>query len=406
MGPYELLIGGCVLIILSYVFDLLARSIRLPAVLMVLCLGILLKLLAQRFSMALPETDALLQVLGTLGLILIVLESSLDLEITRENLPLMRRAFSAAFFILILTALLIAFIFSQWSDVPFRTGLVNALPFAVISSAIAIPSVINLNKTKKEFVVYESTFSDILGILFFNYVAFHDELNGFSFVNLGAEVLGILLISIACGFALLFFVDKISHHIKFVLLLAVLIMAYAIGKLYHLSTLLLIFVFGLFMNNTGLLLRGRVRSWFSASKLKTELEMLKGVTSESAFLIRTFFFLVFGFSMDVSQLGNASVMIVGGMVIGGVLLIRYVYLRLWIGRRIFPELFVAPRGLITILLYYSIPDPLRLSALGGGTLFFVIVTSTLMMSVALMFTRVKDLPGQVILENITGDNHG
>lgn len=406
MGPYELLIGGCALIILSYVFDLLARSIRLPAVLMVLSLGLLLKLGAQRFSIAIPETDALLQVLGTLGLILIVLESSLDLQISRDNIPLLRRAFAAAFFILIMTSLPIAFIFSQWSAVPFRTGLVNALPFAVISSAIAIPSVVNLHKSKREFVVYESTFSDILGILFFNYVAFHDELDGFSFVNLGAEVLAILLISIACGFALLFFVDKISHHIKFVLLLAVLIMAYAIGKRYHLSTLLLIFVFGLFMNNTGLILKGRISGWFSAAKLKTELDMLKNVTAESAFLIRTFFFLVFGFSIDVSQLANADVMIVGSMVVGGVLLIRYLYLRLWIGRSIFPELFVAPRGLITILLYYSIPDPLRLSALGGGTLFFVIVTSTLMMSVALMFSRNRDVPGQVILENITGDNHG
>ena len=42
-----------------------------------------------------------------------------------------------------------------------------AMPFAVVSSAVAIPSSAGLADATREFVVYESSLSDILGVLVF-----------------------------------------------------------------------------------------------------------------------------------------------------------------------------------------------------------------------------------------------
>ena len=47
---------------------------------------------------------------------------------------------------------------------------IYATPLSILSSAIIIPSVTALNPIKREFHIYESTFSDILGIIVFYYL--------------------------------------------------------------------------------------------------------------------------------------------------------------------------------------------------------------------------------------------
>src|SRR5690606_41153731 len=51
--------------------------------------------------------------------------------------------------------------FHYMTGKPWHDCLLNAIPFSVISSAIAIPSVASLTAAKKEFIVYESSFSEI-----------------------------------------------------------------------------------------------------------------------------------------------------------------------------------------------------------------------------------------------------
>ena len=72
------------------------------------------------------------------------------------------------FFSLALTSLAISFFIRLLiPGVEFIQALVYALPLSIMSSAIIIPSVANLSNYKKEFLIYESTFSDILGIMVF-----------------------------------------------------------------------------------------------------------------------------------------------------------------------------------------------------------------------------------------------
>jgi hypothetical protein len=56
---------------------------------------------------------------------------------------------------------------------------------------------------------------------------------------------------------------------------------------------------------------------------------------------------------------------------------------------VIPELYVAPRGLITILLFYSIPPELSLGIISEGVLFFVIMISSIIMMFGLMGFKEK-----------------
>src|SRR3990167_4414255 len=80
------------LVIISYLLGILSRWTHIPSVLLLLAIGI-----AARQTLALPpfSTDLLNQfvrLLGAAGLVMIVLEASLDLRISKENARLVWNA--------------------------------------------------------------------------------------------------------------------------------------------------------------------------------------------------------------------------------------------------------------------------------------------------------------------------
>jgi hypothetical protein len=107
------------------------------------------------------------------------------------------------------------------------------VPLGVISSAIAIPSVSGLSLQKKEFVVYESTFSDILGIMLFNHIIL-DNWNEWSSVPvfLGG-VLGIIVVAVVSTMLLLLLLNYSKSHVRFFLVFAFLILIYSCAKIFH-----------------------------------------------------------------------------------------------------------------------------------------------------------------------------
>jgi len=323
--------------------------------------------------------------MGTLGLILIVLEASLELKLTKEEIPQMRNAFLAALIILVVSVLSMAFVIQWWLFTPFKKSLVNAIPLAVISSAIAIPSVAMFNKKIKNFIIYESTFSDILGIVLFNY-SIQDRL--FTLKTLGNSAINmilILVISFVGSLLLLFLINRISNKVKFFLILSILFLIYAIGKEFHLPSLLLVLVFGLMINNPEKFLISRISKFFNPEKLSVNIEPFKLFTEESAFLVRTFFFILFGYSVDLDELLDITIIISGIAITIISLVIRYIYLRFTVkeGFRI-TKLFLAPRGLITVILFYSIPAKYIIPEFSIGIVFFVIISTGLLMMISLM----------------------
>jgi hypothetical protein len=70
-----------------------------------------------------------------------------------------------------------------------------------------------------------------------------------------------------------------------------------------------------------------------------------------------------------------------------IILFRLFFLRFFLKITSAPLTLIAPRGLITILLYYSIPEQQRIENLSEGVLFLVIVFTGIMMTIGLMLHR-------------------
>jgi len=179
----------------------------------------------------------------------------------RKKLRIALRAFLSALVILLLSSFLIAYgIQIVFPRLDYQSCLVNAIPLAVISSAVAIPSVTHMKEEKREFIVYESIFSDILGILFFNAVITYEspELSTFSWML--ADFAIVLTVSVVFSALVLIFINKTTMNIKFFLMIALLVLLYSLGELFHLSSLLMILVFGVVLNNLDLINRANTNN--------------------------------------------------------------------------------------------------------------------------------------------------
>ncbi len=386
----------------SYTFDLIAKWTKIPSVLLLFGTGLGLQYVLKSLGIITLDVSQVLPVIGTVGLVLIVLEGALELRFEKNKLKLLRKTFGSAFFILIVTSLIITVLFRYVTHLPFQTCLVNAIPLGIISSAIAIPSVSDLVQKDKEFVIYDSSFSDILGIMFFNF-AISNETYGFnSYLNLTKDTLITLVVAIVISVAFLFLMKRITHHIKFFLILSLLILVYAVGKHYHLSSLIVVLFLGLFLNNAEIIPIKKFKQHFLYENLRTDLNQFLLLTAESAFIIRTFFFVIFGYNMNIHTLLSFSVLMNGLIAIIVIYTVRGLYLKYVTKAKTLPLLFISPRGLISILLFYSIPASMRLNDTADGLLLFVILATSLIMTYGLIASKKESSDS----ETIEGSHNG
>ena len=378
------------LIVFSYLFDRFARKTKFPAVILLMFTGILFRLLGSAYGFnQLGFLDDLIPVLGTVGLILIVLEGALELKISKEKLPLLLKGFIAALVILLLNIAALQWVFSSLFEMSAQVAVLSAIPLAIISSAVAIPSAGGLLDKEREFVVYESTFSDILGIMIFNYALRQFEvgeglLNSSSLVALLFKIIGVVVISIGITYILFKLLRQIEHHVKFFLILALLILVYAFGKLFHLPALVTIFIFGIFLSNVKSLLPRFLKNYLDLDHTEKELHEFHLLTAESTFLVRTFFFLFFGFSIQLSTFNSIQPLIYGVIIILIMLALRYLYFSATtVQIKPSPLVYLSPRGLISILLFLQLKDisfvDLSLSPIDERVLLIVILGTMLVM---------------------------
>jgi len=383
-----LIITFCVLLLIAYAFDLSSSKTKIPAVILLLLLGWLVRQLTIWLEIEIPNTSNVLPVLGTIGLILIVLEGSLELELHKSKLELIGKSFFVALVPMAVLALLLALAFNHFGGYGIKDSLLNAIPFCVISSAIAIPSVKYLSNYNREFVIYESSLSDILGILIFNFLIFNENITAYSFGGFIIQIIIIGFISIFATIALSYLLSKIEHHIKFVPIILIVILIYAITKVYHLPGLIFILIFGLSIGNIDLFKRFKLIEIFNPRELKVEVIKFKELTTEGAFLIRSLFFLLFGFSIETKEVMNTNTLYWALGIVFFILAIRLIQLSAS-KLPLLPLLFIAPRGLITILLFISI-EPLQVIPLVNNALIIqVIILSALVMMVGLMINKPK-----------------
>ncbi|MCG8701454.1 MAG: cation:proton antiporter [Bacteroidales bacterium] len=401
-NPYFLVIILCLVIVISYIFNVISRRTSIPSVLMLIVLGALIKAGLNIFGIDIGDLTLRLEMLGIVGLIMIVLEAALDLEIKKEKKGLILKSFFIALLCIAGTTSLIAAVL-KWILFPdFYTSLVYALPLSVMSSAIIIPSLSGLAPDKREFLIYESTFSDILGIMFFYFlVGYTDDTSTAQLIS--GIVLNIVLtvaLSVAISYALLYLYQKLTGSVKFFLLIAVLVLLYSVGKMLHLSSLLIILIFGLIVSNYRLTIRGKIEEFIDKSKFDHVLKDFHMVTLESAFVVRTFFFVLFGVSLDFSSLLDFKTALISLLVVLSIYAIRFIFLKAFLIKKIMPDLFIAPRGLITVLLFFAIPEAFRNDSFSAGILLYSILATAIVMAVALIKDRKERATGEEVEENL------
>ncbi len=392
LNAYNIIIEASIIIILSFVFGEIARKTNIPAVLMLIALGIGMKFGLDALGLGHLNFFPILEVLGIVGLIMIVLEAALELELRPEKLKPIMVALAIALLGLMGSAWAAASILQYY--IPGITTIqawLYATPLSILSSAIIIPSVTGLRQAKKEFHIYESTFSDILGIMLFYFLAGQIDtgngahssgLMGF-FANLGLTV----AIALIASYGIVLIFQNIKSHVKLFLLISVLLLLYALGKKMHLSSLIIILVFGLVIANMKLFFRGKLAEWLHLEKASHIYEGLHVVTGETAFVVRTFFFVIFGLTISLASLASGQVALISGLIILTIYAIRWVLLRIFIGKDILPQLFIAPRGLITVLLFYAIPVQAQVEGFEAGILLFIIIATSLIMTLAMVWDK-------------------
>ena len=395
MNTLSILIVLPLLVVFSYLFDAIARKTKFPSVILLMFTGIIIRAITNLYGFTdFAFLNKLIPVLGTVGLILIVLEGALELDIKREKLPVILKGFFAAALILILNIIAVSWAFENILNLEHKTAIIFAIPLAIISSAVAIPSAAGLLNREKEFVVYESTFSDILGIMIFNYAIRQFESNqtlisAESIVALGLQIIGVIVVSLIITYLLFQLLQKIEHHVKFFLILALLVLVYAFGKFFHLPALVTIFIFGLFLSNVKALLPGFMQRYLDLNQTEKGLHEFHILTAESTFLVKTFFFLFFGFSISLVEFSSVTPFIYGVLIFGIMLLIRYLYfIATTFKIKPSPLVYMSPRGLISILLFLQIKEVTFIntaaSIIDEQVLLVVILASMLMMTLGTM----------------------
>lgn len=386
-NTYFDIIAICCVVIISYGFSILAKYTKIPSVLMLIVLGVGIQFLFKEFNIALSENIfSLLQLLGIVGLIMIVLEAALDLKLTKDKSALIAKAFFIALIALLGSTLSIAWILSYFLSFDYYTAFIYAIPLSIMSSAIIIPSVNQLSGKKKEFMIYESTFSDILGIMIFYFAIGNSASTApMDLVKEVAINVGLTIgLSIIASYLLVLLFQRITENARLFLLISALILLYSIGKVFHLSSLIVILVFGLTLSNYKIFFAGKLRRFIDETVLIRINKEFHLVTLESAFVVRTFFFVVFGLTLDLQSLLNINTAIISTSITAALYLIRFICLRPFF-KNILPELFIAPRGLITVLLFFGIPSMFIQDNFSSGILLYTILITGVVMTVGMIW---------------------
>ncbi len=376
------ILAASALLLFAYLLDIVGRRWRLPSVVLLIVSGIVLRHALESINLHLHWIDPIVPVIGTLGLILIVLEGSLDLKVSRERLGLIARAGASTLlgFSVTLAAFVALFRFALHLDLP--VAVLAAIPFAVISSAVAIPASQGLPDHPREFIVYESSLSDIVGVLvFYAWLNAHGSLELFTFDLLGGTGVS-LAAAAAVALLLYYFINQLEGHVRFLPLIAGLICLYAVGKELHLSPLIMVLGCGLLINNPRLIAwNAKLRSLHSANYDQT-LHEFKGLVAELTFATKSFFFLLLGYWTDLAQMASPTAWMIAA---GGAVIIyasRWVILAVLRQEAAQRLLWIAPRGLITVLLFLTAAEGGKLQGFPFGSVMLIVLATAALTALA------------------------
>jgi len=377
----------CVIVLLSYIFDISGRYSKIPGVILLILLGIALQVIVRPLNLKIPNLQPILPVIGTIGLILIVLEASLDLKLERRKKGLIMKSISSAFSLFAVFTAGLTYILTEFSGYYIRDSILNAIPLGIISSAVAISSAIHLKKQEREFITYESSFSDIIGIIIFDFILISHGTIGQDILDMSIKSLITIPVALVTTLILAILLHKITYHVNYVIIMTSIVLVYTLAKLYHFPGLLLVLIFGLVLSNNHFLQNKRAEKYVDFVKFRSDIKSFSIILTELTFIVRSFFFIMFGFYAKITGLLDLNNLLIGAAITAGIFLIRLLFFRMVINTKLIPLLFFAPRGLITILLFISIPAESRILPINEEVITIVILLTIFIMMIGNMLSR-------------------
>jgi NhaP-type Na+/H+ or K+/H+ antiporter len=142
----------------------------------------------------------------------------------------------------------------------------------------------------------------------------------------------------------------------------------------------------LVLNNTHAFFRWKLKSFVNHQKVKEIRQEFVMITNETSFLIRTFFFVVFGLTMNLEGLFHYEAIVISVMIMLVIFLTRALNLKVFLKSTIFPQMLIAPRGLVTILLFNKIVEHYDIIPFDEAILAWVIIGTNLVMMLGLIFS--------------------
>jgi hypothetical protein len=160
-----------------------------------------------------------------------------------------------------------------------------------------------------------------------------------------------------------------------------------LAKLVHLPALLLVLVFGLVMSNNQILHNTAANKVFDFDEFRDDLDSFKIILTELTFLVRSFFFIMFGYYTKIEGLLDWHTIFAAGSITIGIFILRMIYLKFILKSPLVPLLFFFPRGLITILLFLSIPLASRISIISEEVITMVILLTIFILMIGNIFYK-------------------
>jgi Na+:H+ antiporter len=371
----------CIVVILAYIFDITTKYSKIPGVVLLIGLGIGIQFISKSTKLEIPNLEPILPVIGTLGLIMIIMEASLDLKLERRKKGLIFKSISSAFILFATFTAAFTYVMIEFFGFSIRDSLLNGIPLGIISSSVAIPSAMFLHSDEKDFVVYESSFSDIFGIIVFDFILLSEDSIGQGIFIFAISSIVTLIIAIIISSVLAFLLHKIKYHVNYVIIMTSVVLVYMLAKLSHLPALLLVLTFGLVLSNNQLLEHTFVNKIFDFTKFRNDLGSFKIILTEFTFIVRSFFFIMFGYYTQVEGLFDWHNIVASVLITGGIFLFRYLFFKFILKMPLIPLLFFTPRGLITILLFLSIPTVSRIPIISEEVITLVILLTIFIMMI-------------------------
>lgn len=384
-----IILALCLIIIVAYVFDITSRYTKIPGVGMLILLGIGIQLLVHYTGFSMPNMKPLLPVIGTVGMILIVMEASLDIKLKKEKAGLVIKSVFSAIFLFAFFVALLTVIMVYYMDYQLTNALLNAIPLGIISSAVAISSSTHLDPDQKEFIVYESSFSDIIGIIVFDFILINQDSIGIGLLHFTFQGLLTILLAALITSVLAMLLHKINYHINYVIILTYVVTAYALAKLIHLPALFLVLVFGIALSNSQLVANTFIKRYVHFEKFQNDIESFRKILRELTFIVRSFFFIMFGYYASIEGLFDLRNIIVSILITVGMLIVRWGFFQYVLRMPSLTLVFFAPRGLITILLFLSIPEVSKVALINEEVVTLVILMTIILMIGSNLLIRKK-----------------